>query len=290
MNYLKNQANSRRIDRVRVVKPLLRYLVPFACLVVAVACASVPHTGRRQFNVVSDKQMNQLALKAFQEVIEKEPESSDKRLKAIVKRVADRVSKAAETIDHPGFDWDVRLIDKDVPNAFCLPGGKIVVFTGILPYARNEAGLAAIIAHEVAHAVARHGGERLSQQLALRGAVTAGGEILKEKDGKLSQKAKMLLGALGLGATVGVILPYSRTHEFESDQIGQIYMARAGYDPTEATKLWTRMSKIKKPPIPVWLSTHPADDDRVRKLNENLPDARKHYSEAPVKYGRGSLL
>lgn len=290
MNYLINQANSRSAYRIRVTKRLFRHLLPFLCVVIAVACASVPHTGRRQFNVVPDQQMNQLALKAFQQVIEKEPESSDKRLKKIVKRVANRVSEAAELIDKPGFDWDVRLIDKDEPNAFCLPGGKIVVFTGILQYARNEAGLAAIIAHEVAHAVARHGGERLSQQLALRGAVTAGGEILKKKDGKLSQKAKMLLGALGLGATVGVILPYSRTHEFEADQIGQIYMARAGYDPAEATRLWTRMSKIKKSPIPVWLSTHPADDDRVRKLGENLPDAGKHYSEAPVKYGRGSLL
>lgn len=259
-------------------------------VILAVACASVPHTGRRQFNVVSDRQLNELALKAFQQIAAKEPESSDKRLKKIVQRVADRVSKAAETIDKPEFDWEVKLIDKDVPNAFCLPGGKIVVYTGILPYARNEAGLAAIIAHEVAHAVARHGGERLSQQLALRGAVSAGGQILKKEDGTLDQKSKLILGALGLGATVGVILPYSRTHEFESDQIGQMYMARAGYDPAEAIKLWRRMSKIKKPPIPVWLSTHPADEDRVRKLAEHLPDARKHYSEAPTKFGRGSLL
>ncbi len=259
-------------------------------LVSAVACASVPHTGRRQFNIVSDSQMNQFALKAFQQLVETEPESSDERLKKMVKRVAGRVSKAAETIDRPKFDWDVRLIEKDIPNAFCLPGGKIVVYTGILPYAQNEAGLAAIIAHEVAHAVARHGGERMSQQLALKGAVLAGGEILKKKDGKIDRKTKMLLGALGLGATVGVILPYSRTHEFEADQIGQMYMARAGYDPAQAVRLWRRMSKIKKPPIPVWLSTHPADDDRVRKLREHLPEARKHYSEAPVKYGRGSLL
>jgi len=130
----------------------------------------------------------------------------------------------------------------------------------------------------------------MSQQLAVRGAVLAGGEILKKEDGTIDNKSKMLLGALGLGATVGVILPYSRTHEFEADQIGQMYMARSGYDPAEAIKLWNRMSKVKKPPIPVWLSTHPADDDRIRKLAEHLPEARKHYSEAPVKFGRGSLL
>ncbi len=290
MNYLINQLLRDTRVKPGVAKTLIGRVLIVSVLASAVACASVPHTGRRQFNVVSDSQMNQLALKAFQQLVEKEPESSDQRLKKIVKQVADRVSKAAETIDQPKFDWDVRLIDKDIPNAFCLPGGKIVVYTGILPYARNEAGLAAIISHEVAHAVARHGGERLSQQLALRGAVLAGGEILRKEDGTIDNKTKMLLGALGLGATVGVILPYSRTHEFEADQIGQMYMARAGYDPTEAINLWKRMSKIKKPPIPVWLSTHPADDDRVRKLAEHLPVARKHYSEAPAKYGRGGLL
>ncbi|MFH1117515.1 MAG: M48 family metallopeptidase [Pseudomonadota bacterium] len=290
MNYLINQVLRDTTRESGAVKKRAKAVLFLIVSVLTVACASVPHTGRRQFNFVSDSQMNQFALKAFQHLLETEKESSDERLKEMVKRVADRVGKAAETIDSPKFDWDVRLIEKDVPNAFCLPGGKIVVFTGILPYAKNEAGLSAIVAHEVAHAVARHGGERMSQQLALKGAVLAGGEVLKKKDGKIDQKTKMLLGALGLGATVGVILPYSRTHEFEADQIGQMYMARAGYDPAEAVKLWRRMSKIKKPPIPVWLSTHPADDDRVRKLAEHLPEAGKHYSEAPVKSGRGGLL
>ena len=254
------------------------------------ACASVPHTGRRQFNVLSDGQMNALGLKAFEKVLEKERESQDSRLTAVVKRVAQRVSKAAETLDKPGFKWEVKLIDKDVPNAVCLPGGKIIVFSGIIPYARNEAGLAAIISHEVAHAVARHGAERLSQQLALRGALALGGEVLKEKNGKLDTKSRVILGALGLGGTLGVILPYSRTHELEADRIGQLYMARAGYDPSEAVSLWGRMSKIKKPPIPVWLSTHPADDERIRELEKALPEAKRQYAEAPVKLGRGVLL
>lgn len=265
-------------------------MVPIVLLVAAVACASVPHTGRRQFNMVSDSSLNALALKAFNEVIEDEPESKDERLKSIVNRVARRVSEAAEATDGPGFQWDVRVIDKDVPNAFCLPGGKIVVFSGIVPYARNEAGLAAVIAHEVAHAVARHGGERLSQNLALRGALAIGGEAIKRKQGKLDRKSRLILGALGLGGVVGVILPYSRIHEFEADRIGQIYMARAGYDPKEAIRLWDRMSKIKKPPIPVWLSTHPATEDRVRKLREFLPDAQKYYGEVSKRHGLGSLL
>jgi len=272
---------------------LRNFIVVLSVLAVVglVACASVPHTGRRQFNVMSDRQLDSLAVKAFQEVSAKESPSSDKRLVGIVHRVADRVSKAAEELDKPGFEWKELVVDKDVPNAFCLPGGRIVVYSGIVPYARNEAGLAAIIAHEVAHAVARHGGERLSQQVALKGALSLGGELLKDKkDGTLDSKSRLLLSALGMGGTLGVILPYSRVHEFEADRIGLIYMAKAGYDPSEAVKLWERMSKIKKPPVPVWLSTHPADEDRVRKLKEFLPDAMKYYAEAKTKYGVGSPL
>jgi predicted Zn-dependent protease len=256
-----------------------------------VSCASVPHTGRRQFNLISDRQLKAIGLEAYREVVDKEKESDEKRLKSIVERVANRVSKAAEAINQPDFDWEVTLIDRDEPNAFCLPGGKIVVNTGIIPYAKNEAGLAAIIAHEVAHAVARHGAERLSQKLALRGVMIVGGQMLKkEESGQLDEKSKRILSALGMGATVGLLLPYSRLHEHEADQIGQIFMASAGYDPEEAVNLWSRMAKIKKPPIPVWLSTHPADVERVAKLRSFLPDARKYYNEAPVKYGKGSLL
>jgi metalloendopeptidase OMA1, mitochondrial len=290
MNYLINQALSgNRIGKcigVAVRCKLLSLIV----LLLAVGCAHVPHTNRRQFNMVSDQQMSALAQKAFQEVVEKEPPCKDQRLKEIVKKVAGRISKAAEKIDKPKFDWEVRVIDKDVPNAFCLPGGKIVVYTGMIPYARNEAGLAAVIAHETAHAIARHGGERLSQQVALKGALAVGSELLKNQDGSLNTKARLALGALGMGGTIGIVLPYSRVHEFEADRIGQLYMAAAGYDPSEAGRLWERMSKIKKPPIPVWLSTHPADEDRVRKLKECLPEAQKLYAAAPVKYGIGAPL
>jgi len=266
---------------------LLPWIVAFF---VMASCATVPHTGRRQFNVVPDNQVNALGLKAFQEVLAKEPECTDKRITTVVRRVADRISRAAEAVDKPSFNWEVKVIDKDIPNAFCLPGGKIVVFTGLLPYVKNEAGLAAVIAHEVAHAVARHGAERLSQQLAMQGAISVGGEVLKKEDGKLSGTARLLLGALGMGGTIGVILPYSRIHEFEADRIGQIYMARAGYDPSEAVQLWSRMAKIQKPPIPIWLSTHPADEQRIKKLKEFLPDAQKYYGEAPTKYGLGEPL
>ncbi|MEW6136650.1 MAG: M48 family metallopeptidase [Thermodesulfobacteriota bacterium] len=289
MKYLINQViRSEKLHRT----PLFRSSLGFAvvCLLVFTACATVPHTGRRQFNMLSDTQMNALGLKVFNEIMAREREIQDDRIRGIVKRVTERVSGAAEALDSPKFQWDVKVVESDEPNAVCLPGGKIVVFSGILPYARNEAGLAAVISHEIAHAVARHGGERLSQQLTLRGAIAMGSEILKEKDGKLDAKSRAILGALGLGGTLGVILPYSRTHELEADRIGQLYMARAGYDPSEGVNLWTRMAQIKKPPLPEWLSTHPADGERVRRLKETLPQANAQYAQAPVKYGKGTPL
>lgn len=281
--------------RIRVIpyqreSRLIKKVVFLLSTMVFVACASVPHTGRRQFNLISDAQLNALGLKAFDEIVANEPELKDERLTELVKKVAVRVSKAAEAIDKPGFQWEVRVVDRDIANAFCLPGGKIVVYSGIFPYAKTEAGLAAVIAHEVAHAVARHGGERVSQNLALKGALSIGAEVLKKDKGKLDERSRLLLGALGMGGTIGVILPYSRIHEYEADRIGQIYMAKAGYDPGEAVTLWERMAQIKKPPIPVWLSTHPSDEDRVRKLKEFLPDAQKYYQEAPTKHGGGALL
>lgn len=290
MNYLINQVLSGNTTSNGSWAAFFWKSLCLIAVLVAMGCASVPHTGRRQFNMVSDQQLSALALKAFNEIVAKEPPSKDQRLNEIVRKVAERISKAAEKIDKPKFDWEVRVIDRDVPNAFCLPGGKIVVCTGMVPYARNEAGLAAVIAHETAHAVARHSGERLSQQLALKGAMTVGGEVLKKEDGSLDTKARVALGALGMGGTVGIMLPYSRVHELEADRIGQLYMASAGYDPSEAGRLWDRMSKIKKPPIPVWLSTHPADEERVRRLKECLPEAQKLYAEAPTKYGVGAPL
>ncbi|MFH0821521.1 MAG: M48 family metallopeptidase [Pseudomonadota bacterium] len=270
----------------------VRFLLLLVLSALLIACATVPHTGRRQFNLVSDSQLNSLASQAFSDLSKKTPESKDDRLKEIAERVVDRISKAAESLDKPGFSWKVRVVDDPTPNAFCLPGGKIVVFTGMASYAVNEAGLAAVIGHETAHAVARHGAERLSQEVTLKGALTLGGEILKRssEDGQLDQKGKMALAALGLGAMVGVVLPYSREHEREADQIGQTYMAAAGYDPAESVVLWKRMSQIKKPPIPVWLSTHPSDQDRVENLEALLPKAVEVYKKSPRRHGQGVKL
>ncbi len=202
MNYLINQAMSGAVTG----KPSLwmwRISWSLSLLCLLISCATVPHSGRRQFNMVPDNRLDGLGLQAFNEIIAHEPASKDGRLIDIVKNVTSRVTKAAEAMDKPGFNWDVRVIDRDNPNAVCLPGGKIIVHSGIVPYAKNEAGLAAIMAHEIAHAVARHSGERLSQQVALRDAIDIGREMLKQKEGKLDYKTKVLLGALGLGGTLG---------------------------------------------------------------------------------------
>ncbi len=263
------------------------------CIIVmtlVVACATVPHSGRKQLNFMPDKDLDALGARAYSELLVREPSCEDQKVKDEINKVANRVSKAAEEMDHPGFDWKVHVVDRDIPNAFCLPGGKIVVYTGILRYVNNEAGLATIMGHEIAHAVARHGGERLSQQLALKGISSVGSEIFRNKDGKLDNKTKVAIGALGLGATIGVLLPYSRTHEMEADRIGQLYMAKAGYDPSESIHLWERMASIDKHPIPVWLSTHPTDQERLRNLKELLPEATKIYDKATIKYGLGEPI
>ena len=257
-------------------------------ILIQTSCATVPHTGRRQFNMVSDQQVNELGYQVFREIGLKENVSKDAHLINVVSRVTDRITKSAESIDKPGFQWEVKVLDKDVPNAFCLPGGKIVIYSGIIPYAKNEAGLATIISHEVAHAVARHGAERMSQHLAIKGVINVGGQLLKGTEGTLDQKTKLLLGALGMGGTVGILLPFSRVHEFEADKIGQRYMGNAGYDPSESIRLWERMSQIKKPELPIWLSTHPADADRINQLKQHLPAAQKLYNEAPEKFGLGT--
>ncbi|MCA1960264.1 MAG: M48 family metallopeptidase [Desulfomonile sp.] len=287
MNSLINQlAHPDALPAGRIRRGMWLLLV----LTIAYGCASVPHTGRRQFNMVPDAQLNALGTNAFNEIAGRESLSKDEHVNSAVKRVVERVTAAAEATDKPNFKWEVRVLENKDPNAVCLPGGKILVLSGIIPYARNEAGLAAIIAHEVAHAVARHGGERVSQAVTVNGALQLGSLALSKDGGKLDARSKRILGALGSGALVGILLPYSRVHEFEADRIGQIYMARAGYDPTEALRLWERMSQIKKPPIPPWLSTHPTDQDRLRKLREFLPDAMKIYNDAPRKHGKGSDL
>jgi predicted Zn-dependent protease len=202
----------------------------------------------------------------------------------MVSRVGDRIANAVERYmqDHgmasrvEGYEWEFNLIGEDVPNAWCMPGGKVVFYTGILPYTEDEAGMAVVMGHEIAHAIARHGNERMSQQLMVQAGGAALSVYLDEKD---TEHQELYLAAYGVGTTVGVALPYSRAHETEADKLGLIFMAMAGYDPAEAVEFWKRMSQSGGAKPPEFLSTHPSDETRIENLKKFLPEARKYIGK-----------
>lgn len=259
-------------------------LVTIALFWGAVACVTTPETGRSAFILTSEAQENALGLQAYQEVLQKEQLSTNARWNALIQRVGQRIAQAA---NKPSFQWQFRLIESKEMNAFCLPGGKVAFYTGILPIAQNEAGVAAIMGHEVAHATARHGGQRITTGMSTQIAMMGLGAVLGS--GKGSQTNQLLMAALGMGAQVGVMLPFSRANESEADQIGLVYMARAGYDPHEAPKIWARMAQQAKGSPPEFLSTHPASANRERALAQQVPSVLPVYNQSP-KYGTGEAI
>jgi len=234
------------------------------------ACQEVPITGRSQLQLISAGEETRMGLSAYQEVLKKEKLSHDPALNQLVTRVGGRIAAATGRSD---YQWEFKVFDDDkTVNAFCLPGGKVGVYTGLIPIAKDEAGLAAVIGHEVAHAIARHGAERVSQQLVIEGATIA--TVIGTSD---KRRADLYGGLIGAGATLGFLLPYSRLHESEADRMGLIYMAKAGYDPHAALELWKRMATLDKKKPPELLSTHPADDTRIRQIEQWLPEALSYY-------------
>ncbi|MEW6442191.1 MAG: M48 family metallopeptidase [bacterium] len=253
-----------------------------ACLLVLAGCATAPVTGRQELILVPFDQEVQMGAQAYQEILQSEPVSNDPAWTGLVQRVGQRI---AQVSDMPKLNWEFKVIESKEINAFCLPGGKVAVYTGILPIAKTEAGLAAIIGHEVGHAVARHAGERMSHALLVNLGLSAADLSLQN-----SQYKSTILAAMGLGANVGVLLPYSRKQESESDHIGTVYMAKAGYDPREAVRLWERMDKVGGERPPSFLSTHPAPSDRIQELQVIAQDAMQYYQNAPKQYGQGELI
>lgn len=232
--------------------------------------------------LVSEEEERQAGLRAFQQVRTEEAPSHDTAANELVERVGRRIAAAAESPPAnlwkaPHYRWEFQVVDKRIVNAFCLPGGKVVVYTGLLPITQDDAGMAAVIGHEVAHALARHGAEHMSDTKATNIAILAAG-LAMASNSRTSYLAPLTMAALGAGATYGILLPMSRTQESEADHIGLILMALAGYDPNEAVKVWERMRLIDKganPPI--WASTHPSDEQRIQDLRAWVPEAMKYY-------------
>ena len=259
-----------------------------ACLI-AWGCQTTPVSGRRKLVLIPETQEITLGDDAYKEILSKEQLSKNQKYNEIVNRVGKRIAAVSGRDD---FNWEFKVIASDQQNAFCLPGGKVAVHEGILPVCQSEAGLAVVMSHEIAHALARHGGERMSHQQVK----DVGGKVVDAagrwfyKDG-YEEKQDVVLTAYGVVSEYGAILPYSRKHETEADLIGIKLMAEAGYDPSEAPLFWERFSAAKSGDAPMeFLSTHPSDARRAADLRASLPEALKVYNKAPQKHGLGDRL
>jgi Zn-dependent protease with chaperone function len=257
----------------RVRRMLTALAVPLA---VAAGCATVPYTHRSQLMLLPESQEQQLGVDAYRQILSKAAVVHDPKVTELVREVSERVAKAA---NKPGYKWEFNVIDDDsMINAFALPGGKVAVYTGLFPVAHDTAGLAAVVGHEVGHAIARHAAERMSQGLLVQiGAVGLSAAVGAQNP----YTRDAIMQAFGLGAQVGVLLPFSRSQEAEADHIGLILMARAGYDPHAALELWQRFEQSGEKSPPEFLSTHPSYGTRQHNIQSWLPEAMHAYQEDP---------
>ncbi len=239
-------------------------------------CATAPITGRRQLLLLSEGEETALGLKSYEEVLATEKLSTDPAANALVQQVGARIAAATGK----NYPWEFKVVDKpDMVNAFCLPGGKIVVYTGILPVTQDANGLATVIGHEVAHAIARHGGERVSSGLLTNLGIQAVTTAMGKRDPATIQTVTGLLGA---GVSVGVMMPFSRDQESEADRMGLVYMAKAGFSPDAAVAFWQRMQASSKGAPPEILSDHPSDATRIKRIQGWLPEARAAFVPGPA--------
>jgi len=267
----------------------LNYLQSFVIIVFSFSlinsCSTVPLTGRSQLNMISDNEMLAMSFQQYDQFLSENAVSKDRDKTKMVKRVGIRIQHAVEKYMKQNnfsnqlkdYEWEFNLIQNDQVNAWAMPGGKVVVYTGILPITNDETGLAVVLGHEIAHAIAEHGNERMSQQILQQvGAVG----LMIAMNNEPVQKQAMWLSVYGIGTQVGIMLPYSRTHESEADHMGLIFMAMAGYNPNAAPEFWKRMSANKKGGSPPEiLSTHPSDETRINDLNSWIPEAMKYYKK-----------
>lgn len=247
------------------------------------ACATVPLTQRKSLSLLPDSELLSLSFQQYADVLKKSKLSNDPAKVEVVKRVGERIARASEDFlreskmesDIKNYKWEFNLIEDDkVVNAWCMPGGKVAVYTGILPFTQDETGLAVVMGHEVAHAMAKHGNERMSEALLVQ---LGGMGLSVALSQKPAQTQQIFLGVYGVTANVGFMLPYSRLHESESDRIGLVLMAKAGYDPKEAVPFWERMNEKGGGRPPEFLSTHPVPETRIKQIKSHIPEAMKYY-------------
>ncbi|MEN8139930.1 MAG: M48 family metallopeptidase [Thermodesulfobacteriota bacterium] len=252
------------------------------------SCAKVPITGRSQLNLVPEAKVLSLSHQQYDDFLQEHKVIKEGAQAAMVQRVGRGIQQAVENYlgqqgmadELAAYDWQFNLVDSPEKNAFCMPGGKVVIYTGILPLTADETGLAVVMGHEVAHAVANHGSERMSQGMLTK----LGGMSLAVAMHEQPRETKALaLLAFGVGSQVGVLLPYSRLHESEADHLGLVFMAMAGYDPRQAPSFWQRMAAGKEGAPPELLSTHPADETRMNELEKLMPEALKYYAAGGAK-------
>ena len=259
---------SRYIRRVGLV------LFSLVASLFVISCYTVPETGRSSLNMVGTHEELRMGLTAFDEIKRKEKEVTGTEEAAMVERVGRRIAAIADK-NIPNAQWEFVLFENDQANAFALPGGKVGVYTGILPITKNEAGLATVLSHEIGHVAARHGGERISEQMVLSG--LGMGLSIGLNDSKYRNVALLVFG---VGSTLGATLPFSRMQESEADRIGIMWMAKAGYPPKEAVEFWKRFQEYNEKKgggPPVFLSTHPADQKRIQDLENLVPEAEVYY-------------
>jgi len=252
-------------------------------ILILLGCSTVSITQRRQLTLIPQGEILTLSLDQYKQFIAEHDVITGTEQAAMVKRVGKRIRSAVERYMRSQGDaealksyrWEFNLIDDDSVNAFAMPGGKVVVFSGILPVAQNDTGLAVVLGHEIAHVVARHGNERMSQALVAQ----LGGAALDIALADQPQATRQLfMQAYGMGSQVGLLLPYSRLQESEADQLGLVFMAMAGYDPRSAVAFWQRMdARAKGGAPPEFLSTHPSHQTRIQDIRDHLPEALKYY-------------
>ena len=271
----------------------VRRLILLSTVLVLAGCATVPMTGRRQLSLVSGSEVNALAATEYGKFLKENPPVRGTPDAEMVERAGRRIQAAVEKYmtknDYAGllegYDWQFHLVNDKQVNAWCMPGGRVVVYSGLLPITEDETGLAVVMGHEVAHAIAQHGAERMSQQLATQLGGVALGVALSTKS---AETQALAMAAFGAGSAVGILLPFSRAQESEADKMGINFMAMAGYDPRASIGLWQRMAAAGKAAgkPPVFLSTHPSDEQRIERLKKDMPEALKRYEKATGQSGK----